>query len=265
MEKFRAGHQAPKGRRVNTFNSIEISGDLAYCKSHNFVYNIEEEKQKLYNGQACYYTDIRFIDGDYNFYENCKLHWTRWKDISLEACIRKTLNCYNIPVGTIVSFNKSWYYTDVKIDNSYNFIVKKENKKQFNFEINKPAYFNQFINCEFSKELTTALRENGFIVRVEQNESFLTNMINSATLYTGRGNLVDASIEGDIAFAYGHGKKIGFSSFNNDFMGYTNGCNNILWDWHDEFNKWSQACQIDKKMSITEIIEILKQPVVIEV
>ena len=58
--------------------------------------------------------------------------------------------------------------------------------------------------------------------------------------------------------AYGYGKKIGFSSFNNDFMGYSNGCENILWDRFGEFDKWSRCYEIPKTTPIEEIIEILK-------
>jgi hypothetical protein len=116
MKTLKMGHQAPIGRRVNTFNSIVIDGDFAYCKSHNFVYNTEEEEKKLYNGQPCYYTDTRFVDG-LNYYKECYLHWTRRKDISLENCIRKTLNCKGIPIGTVISFKKDWYERNTKFDN----------------------------------------------------------------------------------------------------------------------------------------------------
>jgi len=101
------GHQAPKGWRINRFNSIEIEGDLHYCYSHNFVYNCEEEERKLYNAEPCYYTDDRFVDTPHNYFHHTYLYWTRWKAISLRACIRRTLRCKNIPVGTIVEFRKS--------------------------------------------------------------------------------------------------------------------------------------------------------------
>jgi len=259
MIKNKLGHQAPKGWRVNDFNSIEIEGDFAYCKSHNFVYNSEEEKEKLYNAQPCYYTDKRFIDTIHNYYGETKLHWTRFKYISLKTCIRKVLKCRNIPVGTIVNFNKSWYVSKFKIDNSYKFKIKKENKLDINFEINMPEYFENFTNCEFSKELTNKLRENGFIVSVTKNESFLTNMFNTAIALTGKKGFENSEIEGDIAIAYGYGKKIGYSSFKNDFMGYSNGCDNILWDKFGEFDKWSRCNEIPKTESIDKIIEILKQ------
>lgn len=258
MKNIKLGHQAPKGYKINKFNSIEIEGDFAYCKSHNFLYNEQVEKEKLYNGLPCYFTDIRFIDGDYNFYKNTHLHWKRFKDSSLKSYIRKTLNCRNIPVGTIVDFKKSWSFIKGDIDNSFKFKIKKENNIDIDYEINNPSYYENFTNCNFSKILTHALRKEGFIVRVEKNESFLGGMLNTAISLTG-GEQIDNEIEGDIAVAYGYGKKIGFSSFNNDFMGYSDGEDNILWDNFGEFDKWSRCNHISKKTKISEIINILKQ------
>lgn len=257
MINIKLGHQAPKNRRVNTFNSIELEGDFAHCISHNFIYNSKEEEDKLYDGKACYYTDTRFEDSPYNFFENCYIHWTRFKEKSLKTCIRKTLKCKNIPIGTIVEFKKSWYESGVKFGNSFNFKVRKENKLNIEFEINDPEYSANFTDCKFSQELTNELRKNGFIVKVENNDSFLMNMINTAISLTGEDDFVDNKITGEIAIAYGHGKKIGFSSHNDDFMGYSNGCNNILWDKRGEFDKWSRCEEIPKTSQIKEIIEIL--------
>lgn len=252
------GHQAPKGYVVNDFNSIEIEGDFAYCKSHNFVYKAKVENIKLHLGLPCYYTDIRFHDTAYNYYENCMLHWNRRKPISLKTCIRKTLNCKNIPVGTVVRFNKSWYYSGKKIDNGFNFKIKKENTLDIEYEINDPKFFKNFTSCERSQKLTDALRANGFIVMVNKNESFLSNMINTVTAYVRDGKFVNPEIPGETAIAYGFGKRIGFSSNDDDFMGYSDGCENILWDFNEDFNKWSQCRWIKKSTTIEEIIEELK-------
>jgi hypothetical protein len=43
-------------------------------------------------------------------------------------------------------------------------------------------------------------------------------------------------------------------------MGYSDGCENILFDYYGEFDKWSRCRIIDKKTPIKEIIDILKQP-----
>ncbi len=257
MKQLKLGHQAPHGYRVNKFNSIEIRGDFAYCESHNFVYNTEEEKMKLYNGLPCYYTDARFSDGKHNSFGQCKLRWTRHEDFSLNTCIRNVLRCKNIPHGTLISFQKSWYTPKKKINNSFNFIVKKENNVNIEYEINEPSYSEQFTNCDFSKKLTDALRSNGFIVSVRNNSSHINNMLNTAIAYTGGNDFIDSKLDGEVAIAYGHGKKIGFSSFNNPLMGYYDGRDNILWDNFGEFDKWSKCNQIDKTVTIEDILKTL--------
>ena len=257
-KQIKLGHQAPPLWRVNRFNSIEIEGDFAYCASHNFVYNSEKEKEKLYNGQPCYYTDARFHDGPFNFYKNTKIHWTRWKDVSLKACMRKVRKCKGIPVGTLVDFNKSWYYPGKKIDNSFIYKVRKENPIDIKYEISLPEYTQNFSSCEFSQKLTDALRANGFIVKVQKNSSFLGNMMNTAIAYSGGKDFKDTTIKGEIAIAYGHGKKIGFSSYDDDFYGYSSGCESVLWDHFGEFDKWSRCREILKTTPIDEIVEILK-------
>jgi hypothetical protein len=252
------GHQAPKGARVNRFNSIEIDGDFAYCKSHNFLYNSEDEEEKLYNAQPCYYTDCRFSDTPFNFYHNTKIHWTRFKSISLKSCIRRTLQCKNIPVGTVVQFNKSWFYPGKNIDLSYHFKIRKENKLDIQFEINHPQYFRKFTSCKFSQELTERLREEGFIVGVRRtNPNFISGMISKAAEYLGKKEEINKE-DGEIAVAYGYGKLIGFSSFDNSFMGYSIGCDSVLYDKHGEFNKWSQCHEILKDSSIDDIVNKLK-------
>jgi len=254
---IKLGHQAPKGWRVDRFNSIEISGDLHYCLSHNFVYDCEEEERKLYNAQPCYYTDDRFTDTIHNYFKKTYLYWTRYYDISLKACIRRTLQVKNIPVGTIVEFKKSWYYPKRRIDNSYKFKIKKFNPLDIKYEINLPKYKRNFENDEFSQKLTEALRANGFIVGVsEGNPNFLSSMISTAAAYTGQV-VQEQDENGQIAVAYGHGRIIGFSTGENSFRGYGNGCENILYDFHEEFNKWSQCIEIHKSTPIDEIIKEL--------
>jgi len=251
------GHQAPKGYVANRFNSIEISGDLHYCESHNFVYNCEVEDKKLHLGLPCYYTDARYYDGRFNIYKNTKIYWTRFKDISLKACVRKTLNCRNIPVGTIVEFRKSWYVVGKYIDNSYRFKVKKENRFDPDYQVSRPSFTRNFSTCKRSIDLTNALRENGFLVSVRTNESFLGNIMNTAVQLSGGNDYIDTKISGEIAFAYGNDKKIGFSSYDDDFMDYSNGREDILWDYCDDFDKWSKCNLISKNSSIDEILEIL--------
>ena len=260
------GHQAPRGWRYNSnFNYITIRGDLHYCNSHNFVYNCVEEERKLYNAEPCHYTDVRYGDSRHNYYKDCHLYFSRskWKgaSITLKSCIRRTLQCHNIPLGTIVEFTRDWYYQGKKIDFSYRFKIKKENPLDIKYEINHPNYFKNFATCEFSKNLTDALRANGFIVDVRTNSNFIMGMMVHATQYSGQdASDIDDSEEGEIAIAYGYGKKIGYSSRKNTFMGYVDGCDCILYDYFGEFDKWSRCAGIKKTTPIDEIVKILKEP-----
>lgn len=261
MKSTKLGHEAPKGWRINKFNYIELIDNFAHCVSHNFVYNTKVEKEKLYNGQPCYYTDARFTDSNFNNYGNCYLHSTRFQSISLKACIRKTLKCKNIPLGTILRFTKSYYYPDKKFNGSFNFKIRKENKLDIKYEISEPSYAENFVNCEFSKQLTTELRKNGFIVSVNSdNDNFISSLVSMAILYSSGEYKKPEKEIGEIAIAYGHGKKIGFSSKDNTLLGYSYGCENVLWDTFEEFDKWSRCNQIPKTSSVEEILNILMTP-----
>jgi len=264
------GHQAPKNWKFNRyFNYIKIDGDLHYCYSHNFVYDCVEEERKLYNAEPCYYTDWRYGDGKHNFYKDCYLYhtrsrWGRRYELSLKACMRVVNQCRNIPMGMIVDFQHDWYYTNKKgrpIPMSYRFKVRNENRFDPKYEINSPSYSRNFDDCEYSQKLTDALRANGFIVSVSKgNTDFIMGMIATATQYTTGKRGEDREAGGQIATAYGHGMKIGFSSGNNSYRGYSCGMKNILFDYFQEFNKWSQCYELSKDMTSEEIVKQLLAP-----
>lgn len=255
---IKLGNQCPKGYTTNLFNYIEIYGDYAYCKSHNFIYSPEIEQEKLYNAKPCYYTDKRFVDSIHNYAGQAGIFSKRFTPISLKSCIRRTLNTRNIPINTIVKFSKSWYFPGKKVDLSYLFKIRKENKLDIEYNIDLEQYSDNFTKCEFSQQLTNALRNAGFIVGVyRQNHNFISSMIHTAAMYIGETYDIKEE-NGEIAIAYGFGKKIGFSSFNNSFKGYSNGCDNILWDNFGYFNKWSQSREISKSTDIDLIIKLLQ-------
>lgn len=238
---LRMPHLAPKGcRRNDDFTSITLTGEFAYCESHNFIFNPTVEEEKLYNGQPCYYTDNRFVSGDWNSFMVAKLYWKRRNPISLKSCIRRTLRCRNIPVGTEITFGKSYYFVDLKVENSFKFKVKKVNEFEPIYEINKPSFANNFKTA--SNELVERLRNEGFLVSVwNENPNFLIG-----------------EESGELAIAYGFGKIIGFSTETNSFRGYQNGRENILWDKFGNFDKWSRCNEISKNTPIDEIIFKLK-------
>lgn len=258
-KNIKLGHQAPKGWRINECNSILIEGDLHYCWSHDFVYNVEVEEEKLYNGEACYYTDDRFYTPfGLNFYKDAYLYNHR-TSISIKAAIRRTLRCKGIPVGTIVNFNKSYYHLGKKFRNSFIFKVKKDNPIDFEYEISKPLYSANFSNCKRSQKLVEALRANGFIVSVfKDNNNFISSMVSTAAAVVGKEIEVKKE-DGEVAIAYGHGKKIGFSSHDNNLFGYSCGVESILWDCFGYFNKWSQCNEISKKTKLEDIVKILTE------
>jgi hypothetical protein len=136
--------------------------------------------------------------------------------------------------------------------------VRKENNFDIEYKIDLPEFNANFTTCEFSKSLTDKLRENGFIVKVFVNSNFLSNMVNTAAAYTGSASLMDNHEDGEVAMAFGYGKKIGFSSHGNNLFGYSNGCDNILYDWFGEFDKWSRCIEISKKLTVDEIVAELK-------
>lgn len=236
------GHQAPRGYRVNRYNSIEISGTLHYCDSHNFVYDCDEQRRRLHEGLPCFYTDKRFKSSySTNFFLQCYLFQDRNKPISLKSCIRRTMSCKNIPVGTMVEFGKSWYYPGKRFKNGYLFKVTQENRMPIDYEVNVPSFFNNFKACDRSKDLVNILRDNGFLVQV----------------FNENPDRLIGYNEGEIAIAYGHGIRVGISSNDDPFYGYFNGCDNILWDKFEDFDKWSRCYEIPKTYSTDSIIKIL--------
>lgn len=269
-EYKKLGHQAPKGYRLNDhFNYVFISGDLHYCASHDFVFNEVEEERKLYYAQPCYYTDKRYLSGRHNYYKDTYLYhsrhrWGKKYELSVKACIRMVEQCRNIPVGTIVEFRRDWYYTSKKsgrpINVDYYYKVRKENNFNPQYEINMARYSRNFDNCSYSQEITEALRENGFIVGVSKgNPDFIMGMIATAQEYSGQERTADKEAGGQIATAYGKGIMIGFSSGDNTYRGYSYGIKSILFDFFQEFNKWSQCYEIAKGTPPEEVIKLLNE------
>lgn len=232
------GYLAPKGSRQKWFSSVKVEG-LHYCKSHNFFFDPKVEEEKLHNGQPCFYTDSRYTEG-LNYYKECYLLISGIYEFSLKSLRRKVRKARNIPVGSTVKFCTSWYYPN----NTFLYKIRIENKFEPNYQVSRLSFHNNFLNCNRSKELVDILRDVGFLVEVWN---------------TNPGFLIGGEEEGgEFAIAYGHGKKVGFSSHNNSFRGYQNGCENILWDKYGDFDKWSRCNEISKESSFEEILEILK-------
>lgn len=87
------------------------------------------------------------------------------------------------------------------------------------------------IQCKENDLVGGILRKNGFTMNIWQikDESWWTLRL-------------------AIAFAVGCGLRIGFSSGNESFiLGYSDGVKEILFDYYDEFDKWSRCMGISKK------------------
>lgn len=241
-----------KDYKPRVFHTIYMNlREYCYCNSHHFVFNEHDEERKLYDAKPCVYTDIRF---KYNSNSSRLYLYNSKKPISIRNAFRLIRKCKGLPIDNIELHNWNTKYY-------YRYKVKKVKPLDVVYEINNPLYEKHFTNCDFSNKLTKALRDNGFIVEVYENSSFLLDLVNYATIVTGGNNTIDSRIEGECAIAYGYGKKIGFSSFNDKLFGYSNGMDNILYDIFGSFDKWSRCEEIPKTTSIEEIVKILKEGV----
>ena len=263
--KNQLGFQEPKGRRNKYFNEIQINWhqfekdfmededynnlyEPHYSKKGNFIYDSKLQNKLLHLGIPCHYTDNRYSQDD--FYGEAKIFWQRRNPITLKACIRKINKVRNIPTGTIVNFNSGFYYPKkyMNVSSDFKFKVKKTSVFDPEYQINKPEYKAEILSCERTKLLVEKLRFHGFIVAV----------------YPERWCKYGERMDPEYVIAYGHGKRVGISVGNEAYMGYGLGCDNILWDYWDEFNKWSQCNEIPKTTDIKEIINILKAGIIRE-
>lgn len=245
MEKnIKLGHQSPSGYVMNRFNRIEIPHNnykkkYMYNESYNFVYNSYDEKMKLYMGLPCYYTDKRYYDE----FTSEKLKFNRRGFYqSLKSLIRFTNQVRNIPIGTIVEYQQDFCYKGTKIKTHYNYKIKKELLFETNYKIDLDEYFNNFTDCDKSKNLVELLRKNGFIVSVFHNE----NANQTVEYYMGQH-----------AIGYGHGITFGFASNGNKLFGYSDTVYSISFDKFNEFDKWSKCNKISQLNDNHSILNFL--------
>jgi hypothetical protein len=272
IDFLKRGYRCAKEWRPTHFGVIHIDGDLHFCSDGKFVFNSKKEEDKLYMGQPCIYTDIRFdAEKDMNYYKSTYLYHSRrsfdglirknrkwckvnrtprdWGKlpISLKSCIRKVRKIKGITKGTVIEFGNHWYYPKSGNIPSYVYIHNGKNANYTpDYEINADCYKARFTDDVWANELCDKLRAAGFIVQVfNENPGFIFG-----------------ESEGEIAMAYGFNKKIGFSTGDNDFRGYNNGCKNVLYDYRNYFDKWSKALEISKTTPIDDIVSQLKEETV---
>jgi len=233
------------GIKHNRFNMISIKGDFVNAKKSYYIFDDDEQNNLLINAKPCIYTDSKYILEDYRTYNETYLYrkGRNYKSgISLKECI-KIVDKFNIPHNANVTFSTMWYIPNNSKSLEYIYFPKRKNRKKIIFNIDEPEYFNNFTEDEKMTQLVNELRNNNFIVKV----------------YNSNPDRLIGENEGQIAIAYGYNKRIGFSTFNNSFRGYGIGCDSILWDFDDCFDKWSRSNEISKTETIENIISVLKR------
>lgn len=258
---LKLGFQAPKKRIIKRkFMTAEVD-NFHYCISHDFWFDPEEQNRLLHYGKPCMDTDCGYREGRWNFYGNGHMCWNRRKGFHVDTLKRWVRKTRNLPVGTIVKLGHNYYGSTKKgttYSLGYKYKIKKENKFDPKYEISCSSFYKNFDVDEKCKELVNLLRENGFIVSVKgTNPNFISSMISTAASYTGQAPTEVSDEGGQTAIAYGHGLRIGITEGYNSLYGYSDGCDNYLWDYYDEFNKWSQCILTSKTTSNEEFLKEL--------
>ena len=228
------------------FMTAEID-DMHYCSSHDFWYDPNEQDRLLHLGLPCIYTDTRYDTerGSMNSYRKGAFLWRRRSGYSLRALKRRLKKTRNIPVGTLVNVQHNSYgvfRTGTGYSLGYTYKVRRPNTFNPEYAVNAAQYSRDFTEDDaYSKSLVDALRSNGFLVQV----------------WNHNPDRLIGENDGEIAIAYGHGLRVGFSTGNNSFRGYQCGVDSILYDAWDHFDKWSRCREIKKGVDPDEVIRML--------
>lgn len=230
-------HISSKGTRKNYGwmpYVIQYGYSIGYSKSHKIIFNKTEQENLLAQGKACIYTDNRFYD--FSDYINL--------GVTTKTVKRNASKLVNMS-GDDVNFD---------ISNRYCWVNHKTGTKQYpelqlkiTLTQDLPEFEKHYGNIDLLTdpkiiELAHALKENGFFFRIHKNTGFL----------------IGEPIDDYIIMAYGENKMIGISEFNHSFRGYGYGCDNILWDFYADFDKWSRCFEIPKTNHTNKIIKILQ-------
>lgn len=236
--------------------------------------NKEVQKEKLYNAQPCYHTDINwekakwFEDcfyGHNNIMINGKV-MNRHKNIggdlytggfTLGAALKKINkieHCF--PEGSEIELINNWYYRDKNGSKSYTLKYKTSRKFQgFSndiFQMNDPELFTNFTSDKLLADLISFLRLRGFIFFISDEEEPIYEKVGESYVKTGKNKRFQQ------ALGYGHDLMIGISEFDNRYNGYYYGEKSILFDKRDYFDKWSKAIEITKPKDSSEFEKIYK-------
>jgi len=251
----------PRGENIDCgFYCIYFSDEIGIIEDvitkERFTVNYKKEKEKLHQGKPCLSTDNRYRDIKKlsRFYgENCILMAKRDDHLTLGQILKKIKKIEHLfPIETKIDIHNTWYGT--RVDNStYGFGLTYVTKRKFkgfkeDFEVNKFSYFDNFDNDKLGAQLVTFFRENGFLVKIDENNEYdYSKDIMHPTIIKER----------KLAIAYGHNFMVGFSEFDDDLYGYGSGRKFILFDKIGHFDKWSKCEQIIKPTSVEQFPDIL--------
>lgn len=259
----------PKGENTcQGFYAIEFDDNdlfrLIKSKKTKKLVPVDYKKQtdRLYQGLACLKTDSNFTENFYNinnYYKNTMILVTRrLKGYgTLGKCLKKINKIEHLfPEGTELSIINRYYGTYINEKNEerhYHLRLKYLTKRKFqgfetDFKIDKPELFDNFDQDPLMAKFVIFLRDNGFLVFIYENTDYD---------YT-QSEMGKQIIIGKLAIAYGKDFKVGFTEFNQKLWGYSDACENILFDKKDYFDKWSRSEQFKKPTSEKDFPEFLE-------
>lgn len=241
MNNSKIGYLAPKGYRWNEFQCIKLPNNLGYCSSHNFVFNYEEERVKLYNGDPCIYTDSRYKISEEVY--NARRKGSKFVR-TLKSLFRIVEKIRNLPVGIIIKFTNNWYFADKNFTIAYNYKVKSSKLFNPNYEVNDLQYLDNLSDSE----LALALSEKGFLIRTEY-DGYID--------YSKSEREYNKDVK--YYFAYGYGKIAIFANEDIENLG-CRGSKYVMWDKVGCFDKFSKCNTINKELGLDYIINLLTTP-----
>jgi len=230
----------PKGKRFNRYFRgtdqrlfHEKYGNMTFAYYGDIVFDAHEQNRLLHDGKACVYTDKR-----YGGFSDCPRWWLGNTTKAFKRICGNFTSLYDFPI-TIRRWNR---YRD----GGTIIYTLKPSKEKPKFNLDDYCRVDD-INDKWLKELVIEMKAQGFIVKGPyHNDSFIMTMVGG-----------ESDMGGQHITAYGHGKRVGISSGNDSYRGYSYGEKSVLWDWCDEFDKWSRCNEILKTTPINEIIEQL--------
>jgi len=235
------GYLLPRQQRIKRYfleavlekqEYINVFGyDIQYCKELNAFYSQTEQCFRYNQGLPCLHTDKRttryplFTSHEVTIYPILK------ERVSLKAMIRRLQKIKNIPVGSRFLLYDGWQGTD-----TYRYHQKNNNFSPLEFEADIDGYDENFDKAHYPKhrQLTAALRDNGFLVLLEDY------------------NTIDETQ----AYACGHGKKLRFCAYSDTII-YNNFSDSSKTGWGRRIPLSNSIEDIVKELKVTSIFHAI--------